>query len=200
MHLSLAKDRSYTCTCFHYYSDCTCLTIFTCSLRHNRASRSVPSESECGHLEFVSCKFPKSRDRWRENCSIVNSGSVRLTRGAIFTVVQCKSQNNSISGYPRGELPVHWNASRVVDSHTQVRRGLWRSWKWEVKRSYQGAKEIIFTAGHSGKLKLASTSPDVISTSLKSFLTSRIDFTVLLLFEFLKKYHLPVGQVKNRIH
>ena len=29
---------------------------------------------------------------------------------------------------------------------------------------------------------------------------SRIDFTVLLLFEFLKKHHLPVGQVKNRIH
>ena len=29
---------------------------------------------------------------------------------------------------------------------------------------------------------------------------SRIYFTVLLLFEFLKKHHLPVGQVKNRIH
>ena len=65
---------------------------------------------------------------------------------------------------------------------------------------YQGAKKIIFTACHSGKLKLAFTSPDVISTSPKSFLTSRIDFTVLLLFKFLKKYHLPVGQVENRIH
>ena len=71
----------------------------------------------------------------------------------------------------------------------------------EVGPSFrQGAKEIIFTACHSGKLKLPSTSPDVISTSLKSFLTSRIDFTVLLLFEFVKKYDLPVGQVKNRIH
>ena len=38
----------------------------------------------------------------------------------------------------------------------------------------QGAKEIIFTACHSGKLKLPSTNPDVISTSLKSFLTNRI--------------------------
>ena len=28
----------------------------------------------------------------------------------------------------------------------------------------------------------------------------QIDFTVLLLFEFLKKLHLPVGQVNNRIH
>ena len=51
----------------------------------------------------------------------------------------------------------------------------------------QGAKKINFTACHLGKLKLAFSSPDVISTSPKSFLTSRIDFTVLLLFEFLKK-------------
>ena len=60
----------------------------------------------------------------------------------------------------------------------------------------QGAKKIIFIACHSGKL----TNPDVISTSPKSFLMNRIDFTVLLLFEFLKKHHLPDGQVKNRIH
>ena len=57
----------------------------------------------------------------------------------------------------------------------------------------QGAKKIIFTACHSGKPKLAFTSPYFISTSPKSFLTSRVDFTVLLLFEFLKKNHLPVG-------
>ena len=48
--------------------------------------------------------------------------------------------------------------------------------------------------------ELAFTSPVVIPTSPKSFLTSKIDFTVLLLFEFLKKHHLPAGQVKNRIH
>ena len=65
---------------------------------------------------------------------------------------------------------------------------------------HQGAKKIIFTACHLGKLKLAFTSPDVISTSPKNFLTSRIDGTVLLLFEFLKKHYFPVGQVKNRIH
>ena len=64
----------------------------------------------------------------------------------------------------------------------------------------QDTKKIIFTACHLGKLKLAFTSPDVISTSPKSFLTRRIDFTVLLLFEFFKKHHLPVRQVKNRIH
>ena len=33
----------------------------------------------------------------------------------------------------------------------------------------QGAKKIIFTACPSGKLKLAFTSPDVISTSPKNF-------------------------------
>ena len=44
----------------------------------------------------------------------------------------------------------------------------------------QCAKEIIFTAYHLGKLKLAVTSPDVISTSPRRFLTSRIDFIVLL--------------------
>ena len=49
-------------------------------------------------------------------------------------------------------------------------------------------------------LKLAFTSPDVIATSPKSFSLSRIDFTLLLLFEFLKEHDLPVGQVKNRFH
>ena len=61
----------------------------------------------------------------------------------------------------------------------------------------QRAKKIIFTACPSGKLKLAVTSPNVISASPKSFLTSRIDFTVLLLFEFLKKnITCPSGKLK----
>ena len=61
----------------------------------------------------------------------------------------------------------------------------------------QGAKKIIFTACHSGKLKLAFTSPDVILTRPKNFLTSRIDFTVLLLFEFLKNITYPSGKLKT---
>ena len=64
----------------------------------------------------------------------------------------------------------------------------------------QGAKKIIFTACHSDKLKLEFTSPVIISTSPKTFSSSRIDFTLLLLFEFLKEHHLPVGQVKNTFH
>ena len=63
----------------------------------------------------------------------------------------------------------------------------------------QGAKKVIFKACHSGKLKLEYTSPNVISTSPKNILMSRIHFTVLLQFEFLKKLHLPIGQVKNKI-
>ena len=39
----------------------------------------------------------------------------------------------------------------------------------DISEGEQGAKKIIFTACHSSKLKLASTSPDVISTSPKSF-------------------------------
>ena len=65
---------------------------------------------------------------------------------------------------------------------------------------HQDAKKVIFIACLSGKLKLPFTSPDVISTSPKNLLTSRIDSTVLLLFEFLKKHNLPAGQVKSRIH
>ena len=59
----------------------------------------------------------------------------------------------------------------------------------------QGAKKIIFIACHSGKLKLAFTSPDVISTIPKTF----IDFTVLLI-RIPQKRSLAVGQVKNSIH
>ena len=68
---------------------------------------------------------------------------------------------------------------------------------WIHHLQMQAAKKIVFTACHSGKLKLAFASPDVISTSPKSFLMRRIDFTVLLLFQFLKKHHLAVGQVRN---
>ena len=76
---------------------------------------------------------------------------------------------------------------------------------WRLKTSncltpqgHQGAKKTIFTACHSGKLKLAFTSPDVISTSPKNFLTSRIYFKVLLLFEFIKKHHFcQLGKLKT---
>ena len=60
-------------------------------------------------------------------------------------------------------------------------------------RYQQGAKKIIFTACHSGKLRLAFTSPDVISTSPKNVLTSRIDLNL----NSSKKHHLPSGKLKT---
>ena len=49
-----------------------------------------------------------------------------------------------------------------------------------IRMLRQGAKKVIFTAYHSGKLKPAYTSLNVISASPKNVLMSRIDFTVLL--------------------
>ena len=63
----------------------------------------------------------------------------------------------------------------------------------------QGAKKIIFTACHLGKLKLAFTSPEIISTSPKSFLTSRIDFTVLFCSNSLKNSTYPSGRLRTKI-
>ena len=53
----------------------------------------------------------------------------------------------------------------------------------------------MFTTCHSGKLKPAFTSPDVISTSPKSFLTSRIDFTVFL-FILIPQKNIPCSSGK----
>ena len=61
----------------------------------------------------------------------------------------------------------------------------------------QGAKKIIFTACLSGKLKLSFTSPDVISSSSKSFLTSRIDFTVFCYSNSSKNITCPSGKLKT---
>ena len=54
--------------------------------------------------------------------------------------------------------------------------------KLGVCQQLPGCKKNILTASHSGKLKLAFTSSDVISTSPKSFLKSRIDYTVLVIW------------------
>ena len=56
----------------------------------------------------------------------------------------------------------------VRNPYSKIRRRELQCYPLLVKP--QGAKKIIFTACHSGKLKLAFTSPDVISTSPKNFL------------------------------
>ena len=57
--------------------------------------------------------------------------------------------------------------------HNKQYQSLQLSKKWLFSQQ-QGAKKIVFTACHSGKLKPAFTSPDVISTSPKNFLTTTI--------------------------
>ena len=50
----------------------------------------------------------------------------------------------------------------------------WLPFCLDSKRWLQGAKKVIFTACHSGKLKLTFTSPNIISTSPPKFLMSRM--------------------------
>ena len=76
----------------------------------------------------------------------------------------------------------------------------WITIKEREEQIKVGAKKTVFTACHSNKLKLAITSSDVISTSPKSFLTSRIDFIVLLFFELLKKTSLARWSSWKNIH
>ena len=59
--------------------------------------------------------------------------------------------------------------------------------------SPQNAKKVSFTACHSGKLQLACISRRVVLIVLKFFFWWAGFITI-----FLKKIHLPVGQVKNR--
>ena len=65
-----------------------------------------------------------------------------------------------------------------------------------ITTALTGCKENHF---YSLPFRQAEANPAVISTSPESFLTNRIDFTVLSLFKLLKKHHLPFRQVKNRI-
>ena len=86
-------------------------------------------------------------------------------------------------------MAIMWNLIVSQKSFVQLLFSGFQWLKCDIDKSFssfrqnnsneQGAKKIIF--------KLAFTSPDVISTSPKSFFRSRIDLTVLLLFEFLKK-------------
>ena len=69
-----------------------------------------------------------------------------------------------------------------------------------IQQVTQGAKKIIFTACHSGKLKLAFTSPDVILTSPKNFFDKQNWFHSSSVLWIPQKTSLAIGQVKNRIH
>ena len=59
----------------------------------------------------------------------------------------------------------------------------------------QGAKKVIFTACHSGKLKLTFTSPNIISTSPKNVLMSRLTSKFFCNLNSSKKVTCPSGKL-----
>ena len=60
---------------------------------------------------------------------------------------------------------------------------------------YQGAKKVILTACHSGKLKLTFTSPNIISTSPKNVLMSRLISQFFCNLNSSKKFTCPSGKL-----
>ena len=96
----------------------------------------------------------------------------------------CEAHRNQSINQSKLYLPHHFiKNSRPVQSHLHTDIHTY------INFILQGAKKVIFTP-----------CLNVISGSPQNVLMSRIDFTVLLYVEFLKILHLPVGQVKNRIH
>ena len=66
--------------------------------------------------------------------------------------------------------------------------------------THPGCKEVIFTACHSGQLKLAYNSPKVISTSPVTFLWADLISQIFCTLNSSKKFTCPLGKFKNRIH
>ena len=61
----------------------------------------------------------------------------------------------------------------------------------------QGAKKVIFTACHSGKLKLTFTSPNIISTSPKNVLMSRLISQFFCNLNSSKQFTCPSGKLRT---
>ena len=71
---------------------------------------------------------------------------------------------------------------------------------WVYAKYYvctQGAKKSIFTACHSGKLKLAFTSPNVISTSPKAFWRAELISQFFFNFKSSKNITCPSGKLRT---
>ena len=61
----------------------------------------------------------------------------------------------------------------------------------------QGAKKVIFTACHLGKLRLAFTSPNIISTSPKNVLMSRLISQFFCNLNSSKKFTCPFSKLRT---
>ena len=60
---------------------------------------------------------------------------------------------------------------------------------------FQGAKKAIFTACHSGKLKLTLNSPNIISTSPQNVLMSTLISQFFCNLNSSKKFTCPSGKL-----
>ena len=64
----------------------------------------------------------------------------------------------------------------------------------------RNARRVIFTACHSRKVKLAYTSQTSFQLAPKTFWWAELIPQFFCKLNSSKKRHLPIGQVKNRIH
>ena len=69
--------------------------------------------------------------------------------------------------------------------------------KGKPEHPEQGAKKVIFSACHSGKLRLIFTSPNIISTSPKNVLMSRLISQFFCNLNSLKNFTCPSGKLKT---
>ena len=60
---------------------------------------------------------------------------------------------------------------------------------------WQGAKKVTFTACHSGKLKLTFSSPNIISTSPRNVLMSRLISQFIRNLDSSKNFTCPSGKL-----
>ena len=67
-------------------------------------------------------------------------------------------------------------------------------------KTHQGANKITFTACHSGKLKLAFTSPDIISTSHKSVWWAELISQFFCYSNSSKNITCPSGKLKTEFN
>ena len=67
--------------------------------------------------------------------------------------------------------------------------------QFKCYNTLQGAKKVIFTACHSGKLKLTFTSPNIISTSPKNVLMSRLISQFFCNLYSSKNFSCPSGKL-----
>ena len=71
---------------------------------------------------------------------------------------------------------------------------------WNECFPNQGANKVSFTACQSGKLQLARTSPQVISTSPQTLFDQQNWLQSFCNLNFPKKQHFPVRKVKDKNH